>query len=1727
MSKSPFVEVNITNSTKLAQDSQNTADTAANGVTNLNDPNLMSVIEKQHNILQFAGLTSQYNVIIQNAKDDGIDTTAITTAYNNLNKFMADILADPSHASAVDRTTYKKYQDAYNEELANIQSALQNNANNKFTSAANATSQAASTASQAFLAADSAFSQAQLIGSQADSEIAVQSQATAKAQSAADNAFSQAQTVFSQADSEIAVNSMATAKAQSTADSAFSQAQKVFSQADSEIAVQSTATAKAQSTADSAFSQAVKAIDTGEVTSQAVTALKDGSTMTIAELENGLATKVANSDYASYKTQTASQIGQMVTNGAFSAYQQTTADLIASKVANSDFSAYQATTAKSIDSKVSSDDFNTYKTQTADLIDDKVSSSEYASDKTQTASEIADKVSNSAFSTYQTQTASQIASKVDNGDFSTYKTQTADLIDQKVATSDFSAYQATTAKEISSKVESSDFNTYKTQAADLISSKVESSNFQALQTQVNNSAVGTNLLAGTSDFTGWTLGGGTAQGTTDGLTYAHLYSNTSAVAPSFTLAESTTYTVSFDALGYSAGTTPIYIGYSEDSSGNIIASDYVNATLNAIDGTSTRVSLTFTTTSSFTKTNFNIGCGYGYGTGGSAFIRHVKLELGSVATDWSLSPEDQATQSQITQLSGEIDQKVDSGDFSTYKTQTASQIASKVDNGDFSTYKTQTADLISSKVATNDFNTYTSQTATAINSKVETSDFNTYKTQTADLIDAKVSSSEYASDKTQNASEIADRVSNSAFSTYQTQTASQIASKVDNGDFSTYKTQTANLIAQKVANSDFSAYQATTAKSIDSKVSSSDFNTYKTQTADAISSKVESSNFQALQTQVNNSTVGTNLFSQSTATSGYIDGSTGNIDLASSSINEVSDYISVSAGSTYTFQMWGTTPSAQQYWYGIGLYDSDKKFISRLAASGSVQTSDTAEHVSKTLTTTSATAYVRVSFRKYNDYKAKIEKGSVATDWCLSPEDQATQSQITQLSGEIEQKVDSGDFSTYKTQTASEIADTVSNSAFSTYQTQAADLIAQKVATSDFSAYQATTAKSIDSKVETSDFNTYKTQTADLINDKVSSATYTSDKTQTDKAISSKVESSDFKTLQTQVNNSAVGTNLLTGTSGTLQTVTNASGYNNNLPAITPVVATIESDTTYTARVWLSPASHDMRVQVVWQDSSSETHYGGGNVISAGASGYSTWTGTITAGSTIQRVTIIFTPSQSTASTVSYKEMKFELGSVATDWSLSPEDQATQSQITQLSDDISLRVKEGDLISQINLKAGKTLISSGGQLTLSGDTIYFDSANPVVIPSANIDTALVNKKLTAADISANTFTTNNDTFIVDSSGAVTAKNMTLNGGTLTSPTINASTINGSAINGTTFHGGDIISNSNNTAGYYPMSITSNGAYNSTYFDSAVGLQSSVESGAISYDYRSMISSGGTYLYDSVGIDGQGITLSSGTTATKDTTFSAAQTETAYISLTTGAGLYLHGSNANIDFGGHLSDDSTSVGMYMNPYGNLIGKSASQYWQISIAGTDNSGGGPVARFGIDKSSAYNIVFNRELDVGNIEINTAHTFTSADNGAFYFKTGKGDANDIYAGDVHYTSLVKSSLLSVKKDVQKADTAYWAQLVNSIDLATYQYKTDDNTSHLRLSSIVDDVNDTKQWQLPDIFISRDEDGKLCGVDDSVLLNATLATVQEQQKEIDQLNGHNMELEARLNKLEAKLNG
>lgn len=1376
MSRSAFVEVNITNPTRLAQDSQDTADKAVKGVENLNDPNLMNVIEKQNNIVQFAGLTSQYNVLVQNAKDEGIDTTAVTTAYNNLNIFMADILADPDHASDIDRARYKKYQDAYNEELAKLQNALQNNTNDKFTSAASAISQAVSTANVAKSAADSAYTYA-------NSEIAVQSTATAKAQSAADGAFSEAQKVGEQTSAEISKQSEAIAGAQSKADSAFAKAEEVDGRTSAEIAKQSAATAKAQSTADSAFkeaqsataytdkqiasqasavsevsktateasSKANSALDTANGANAEIVKLKGGSTATIAKLEDGLGTKVSNDTFDSYQTQTASQFAQTVKEADFKTYQTQTSKLIESKVDNGTYQTDKTQTAGAIASKVSSGEFKTYQTQTDKALSSKVSSSDYESDREQTASQIADKVSNGEFSTYKTQTDKLIGSKVDNGDFKTYQTQTDKLINSKVDNGTYQSDKTQTANQIASKVSSTDFNSYKSQTDKAITSKVESSDFKSLQTQVGNSAVGTNLAVGTNQE--YAMGYGIPKTTwKDGYAYLKLPANVSngEILPQdprtywYSLTKGTTYTQTIwletDATVKDLNAVQItwYTGAGHDIQ---------PAMIQKLGQNSYKVVSTYTWPGRGDNNVrlFDIehlDSAFDFNTGTYLKFGKLKLEKGSLSTDWCLNPTETATNSQITQLSGQIDQKVSSGDFNSYKTQTDKLIGQKVDNGAFKTYQNQTAELIGSKVDNGTYQSDKTQTASQIASKVSSDDFKSYQAQTDKAIESKVDNGTYQSDKTQTAGQIADKVSNGAFNTYKTQTDKLIAEKVSNGDFNTYKSQTAELIRSKVDNGTYQSDKTQTASQIASKVSTGDFNSYKTQTANT------------LQTLVSKS------------------------------------------------------PS---------------------------------------------------NIIKDGGFNSAVV-GKVPSDW-----------------------------------TFNNTAQIVANPQYSN------DLVAL-----GHPVLQINSKTSGNSDVYYGDW--FDVQPGDQFYTEL------------------KVRWSSTSQKGTVI----IGLETCDAKWGGLQWPGGGGTSSPNNWAEHTGIATVGANAAH-ARVWVS-----------WQGSSA-------------------------ANEAVLVTDLVVRPAY-----------------------------ATHSQFTQLSDDMNLRVKKGDLIDQINIQAGKTLISSSGQLTLSANSVFLDSANPVIMKSANIDKLLVGKKLTAADISANTFTTNNGTFTVNQNGAITAKDMTLSGGKLYSPTINAGTITSAIINGTTFHGGDVINNANNTARYYPMTITPDGAYKSTYFDNVVALRASTESGAISYNYRSMLANGGEYLYSDTVINGQGLTVSSGYTTVKDTTFSAKLTETAYVSISNTGGLFLHGSNANINFGGHLSDDETAMGMYMNPYGNIIGKSSSAYWQISKQGTDNTGGGVTARFGIDTGDKGTINFYRPLfvdEIGGLTSKNGHAlFIHGDDSDSNHKTGQ---------------------------------------------------------------------------------------------------------------------------------------
>nr|WP_262352987.1 phage tail protein [Lactiplantibacillus plantarum] len=1094
MAESNATQVILTDDGLKIIKAQSTANNAAGGVTNLNDPNLMSVIEKQNNIGQFAGLTSQFNVLVQNAKDDGIDTTAATTAYNNLNKFMADILADPNHASDVDRVIYKKYQDAYNEELAKLQSALQNNANNKFTSAANAASQAAIATSQAFSAADSASKEAQGISNRVDSSMSIQSQATAKA----------------------------------------------------------------QSTADSASSQAKTAIDNGNATSQAVTALKDGSTLTIAQLGNGLGDKISNSEFASYKYQTASQIGELVTDGTFSAYSQATARLISATVATSDFDSYKDQTARDISSKVESKDFKSYQKQISDAFENTVSSADYKSDMK----------------------------------------QTSDMFSNKIS--------------------------------DAINGLTISNRNLALGTATPITAAGTN--------------------TSDQLTSGYGFSS---VIP-----KGTVVTVTFDI----ASSTGVGM-YTMQFSGADAGSSWQTISNSSLVNGTKHISVTLTTDSNHLGVYPRLD-----NATGTITLSNFIISESSKEVSWTPAPEDLATQSQFTQLKDSIDLRVEK------------------------------------KGLIAEINMQAGNTLISSSGQLTLSGKNIYFNTDNPVI-------------------------------------------IPSANIDTL------LVGKKLTAADISA------------------NTFTT----------------------NNGTFTVDKYGAVTATNLVIRGTTNLV---------------------YNSALAGNNGSYIPGWYING-----------------------------------ALCWSNVT----HDGVPSIGFNNNAGGWV-----NFAQSKLYPLNG-----------------------------------------------------------------------------------------------------------------------------------------------------------ATGEP---FSASVWFLEYGSDTSLS--WQFILAFFDSNGNRI-----DGYAVnaWSGTTAQGWTYKTIDNAVAPSNAVSVGIQY-------------WAYNGHGNACFSSpmLTQTAQSTGYQPDTGNVVS-----AGE---------------------------------------------------------------------------------IDGSVINGSIINGTTFNAGDIINDTNNTAKYYPTTISSDGHIYTTWFNPVDAMQTDLSTGALTTKYRAINTTNPNNHYEAYDttLQADQIALFAGYTNGKDMSFTQSVTgsnQEGYVLISPLDGLTLHGDNQQITFNG-TSDDVTPKGVIITPYGNINPNGTQNIWYVG-----NNMNMKTASFGMDGSGTYNIQFNRSLDIGNFNINTYHTFTSTDGAPIHFAKGPGGAADIYAGTVHYDSLVKSSLLSVKKDVQKADTAYWAQLVNSIDLATYQYKSDDSNSHIRLSSIVDDVNDAKQWQLPDVFISRDENGKLCGVDDSVLLNATLATVQEQQKEIDQLNGHLLELEAKLN--------
>lgn len=78
------------------------------------------------------------------------------------------------------------------------------------------------------------------------------------------------------------------------------------------------------------------------------------------------------------------------------------------------------------------------------------------------------------------------------------------------------------------------------------------------------------------------------------------------------------------------------------------------------------------------------------------------------------------------------------------------------------------------------------------------------------------------------------------------------------------------------------------------------------------------------------------------------------------------------------------------------------------------------------------------------------------------------------------------------------------------------------------------------------------------------------------------------------------------------------------------------------------------------------------------------------------------------------------------------------------------------------------------------------------------------------------------------------------------------------------------------------------------------------------------------------------------------------------------------------------------------------------------------------------------------------------------------------------LHAKSIVQSSQLSRKKDIKPLDPGYAMKVIRNSDMYGYRYNEDSPTEPLHYSGIIDDVNGTPQYKMPEEFISEDRTGR-----------------------------------------------
>lgn len=215
--------------------------------------------------------------------------------------------------------------------------------------------------------------------------------------------------------------------------------------------------------------------------------------------------------------------------------------------------------------------------------------------------------------------------------------------------------------------------------------------------------------------------------------------------------------------------------------------------------------------------------------------------------------------------------------------------------------------------------------------------------------------------------------------------------------------------------------------------------------------------------------------------------------------------------------------------------------------------------------------------------------------------------------------------------------------------------------------------------------------------------------------------------VQADLNNLDINDrNLFVNSSQDLKSIT-INGWN-YYPNGTSYKIPVTEGEIYTVRAYITDVSTTgtgVGVKLFWYNSAGTIIRESPNRdwIPNGGSGYFTLTDNAPGGAVA--VTVAIRNSNNLNSTLKYKELKLQKGNKATLWTPAPEDLATSSQITQLADQINLKVDKNGVIAQINVSSEGVLID-GKYVHITGTTTI-DNA---VIKTAHIaDLAVSNAKI--------------------------------------------------------------------------------------------------------------------------------------------------------------------------------------------------------------------------------------------------------------------------------------------------------------------------------------------------------------------------------------------------------------